>query len=195
MGGGRQRPTPGTIPAQAEDGNVLGPGPLGRYPTPILPGAITCEVFMKSKGLKISPSLLKAWSPCSLLYIEICWGFSKALSHWLYLTSLPGWDVMLVTGLLKMQLVSLIRDAALSWCLFLALAKWTSLFFSAVWGIMFLLSLPFKNKKKCDIWIKWGMRTTRHKECSRLVWVFHPPLSMQKCVLNRNVHHNPPERC
>ena len=62
----------------------LGPSMVQRFTWTSL-----CDCFKgicDSKELKSSPSLLQAWSPCSLLYPQTCWGFSKVPSHWLHLT-------------------------------------------------------------------------------------------------------------
>lgn len=119
-GRGRHSPTPGIISAQPNGVAAVGSGlvPTDFVPArprgcPGPPGVVTFKIFAKSKVLQSSPSLLQAWSPCSLLQAQICSGFSR-LSFWgLRFTLLPGWDVTLVTGLSKMQLVNLVGSADL----------------------------------------------------------------------------------
>lgn len=107
-----------------------------------LPGAIIFKTFAKSKGFKSSASLQYACSPCSLLFPKTYWGFSKFFSHWMFLTSLPGWEVILVTGLWNIQLVSPMGSVQLSPGLCLASVIRTHCFLGEVWGIIPLLSFP-----------------------------------------------------
>lgn len=63
----------------------------------------------------------------------------------LCLTSLPGREVILVTGLLRTQSVSLLGSAGLPRRLRLVLDKRNGLVLANVWGMVFLFSLPRKG--------------------------------------------------
>lgn len=148
----RQKPTPGITSAQSEDHTVVGSGLVCKDPAPArpreslaLPNAIMLTVFVISKRLKSSPSLLRAGSPSNLPYVQTCWSFSKVSSGHLCQTSVPGWEIILVNGLLKMQLVTLIGSAR---CLHLVLVKWACLFLSEICGIICLLSFLRKGCRK-----------------------------------------------
>lgn len=139
----------GIISAQCNNCAALGWGLLWREPGPARPrgspfvvGALVLITSVISTVFIGSPSLLQAWSPCSLLQALLCWGFSKLPSCRLRQTWLSGWAVTFVTGLLKMQLVSLIGCSVLSRRLRLLMATTNCLFFAKVSGMMLLRSLP-----------------------------------------------------
>ena len=79
----RPRPIPGLISAQYGQWAGVGSGLVWRSLGPSMVQGFTwtslCDCFegiCDSKELKSSPLLLQAWSPCSLLYPQTCWGFS-----------------------------------------------------------------------------------------------------------------------
>lgn len=90
------------------------------------------------------------------------WDFSK-FSHWLHLTSVPSWEVILVAGLWNMQLVSLTGSTELSPGLCLASVTWTHPFLWEVWGIIFLLS--FSRKGWLGKQVNRGCPTVAERSC------------------------------
>lgn len=139
----------GIISAQCNNCAALGWGLLWREPGPARPrgspfvvGALVLITSIISTVFIGSPSLLQAWSPCSLLQALLCWGFSKFPSCRLRQSWLSGWALTFVTGLLKMQLVSLIGCSVLSQHLRLLMATTNCLFFAKVSGMMLLRNLP-----------------------------------------------------
>lgn len=120
-GAGRDRdPLLEIISTQSEDWSVVGlglvcrlPGPARSRDSPRLSGTIIFKAFSKTKGFQSSPSLQQARRPCSLPLRQTSWSFSKVSPHWLHVASLPGWEIILATGLWKTRPAGLTGSAGL----------------------------------------------------------------------------------
>lgn len=121
----------------------MGLGLVCRRPAPAMPREL--PGLPSAIRLRSAPSLQEAGSPCSLLSSQTYWSFSKFSSHWLDLTSVPGREVILVTGLWNMQLVSLMWSVELSPGLWLVSITWIRHLFCEVCDIVFLLNFPRKG--------------------------------------------------
>ena len=109
-------------------------------------------------------------------------------SHRQCLTTSPGWEVVLVTGFWKVHLVSLRESTDLSWCLCLALAKSSCLFFSNFFlASYFFWASPLKTKWNENV-NKMGDETTVSHGMFSAHLDNHTALSPVKWISNCSVH-------